>query len=271
MKTVAMVAAVVVLSGCASTRLTQREGCWVRETRSFPGQVKEELGPCARAAPQWAEDRMARLVQECMVQADHRWQNRALAAWSNGEPLPAQESEDAVARECLAQAASPTIAENEQLKTRLAEVTQDRDTVKAVAAEDRAYIRQSHEQVATALGEAAKKPAPSAIATATSNGTATTTSDLQAQPSPATVVTPQVIQPVVQPVPTAAPACEHAIKPVTAERSKPRRRAAEGGAGKACDLKAKPAAEDAETKVAAALEGAQKPQDPATAAPASGQ
>ena len=74
----------VVAGGCTTVKLEQREGCWVRQTSRWPSQVKEELGPCEREKPAWSEDRLTRLVQECMVQADYRWKTRALAAWNKG-------------------------------------------------------------------------------------------------------------------------------------------------------------------------------------------
>ncbi len=88
-------AALWVGSGCTSVKMVQRDGCWVKQTNKWPGQVREELGFCSRAPSKPAEDRLARLVQECQAQADFRWQNRALAAWSRNEPLPPQESEQA--------------------------------------------------------------------------------------------------------------------------------------------------------------------------------
>ena len=91
MRGIGMVAVVLpALVGCTSVRMLQREGCWVKQTEKWPGRVSEELGFCSKPAPVWAQDRVARLVQECMAQADFRWQNRALAAWTRGEPIPPQ-------------------------------------------------------------------------------------------------------------------------------------------------------------------------------------
>ncbi|HET9452050.1 MAG TPA: hypothetical protein VFO83_14265, partial [Aggregicoccus sp.] len=87
--------------GCSSTKVLQRDGCWVRETKRFPGQLKEEVGPCARPAPAWSEDRLTRLVQECVAQDDHRWQARALAAWGRGEPAPERAPDQQVLESCM--------------------------------------------------------------------------------------------------------------------------------------------------------------------------
>lgn len=169
---------VLFASGCASTRVMQRDGCWVRQTEKWPNRVTEELGPCARPEPSWSEDRLARLAQECIVQSDYRWQAQALAAWNRGEPLPAVPKEDAVMRSCIDEAASSIITENESLRRRLDEVASDREALRVAVKEDRVHLRSSHDLMVEALGEAAKKPAPNAVATATSSGTANTQSDV---------------------------------------------------------------------------------------------
>lgn len=182
--------------GCTSTRMLQREGCWVKQTEKWPSRVSEELGFCTKPAPVWAQDRVARLVQECMAQADFRWQNRAIAAWTRGDPIPPQESDDKIAQTCMneASAALRQEAENSALKSRLAEVSQDRESLRTVSEGDREFLKQSSDKMVSALGEAAKKPAPAAVATATSTGTAKTESDLRTsdqppvQSAPATVV-----------------------------------------------------------------------------------
>jgi hypothetical protein len=197
MRRIGFLAAVLsALLGCTSTRMLQREGCWVKQTEKWPGRVSEELGLCTKPAPVWAQDRVARLVQECMAQADFRWQNRALAAWTRGEPIPPQDSDDKIAQTCMneASAALGHEAENSALKSRLAELSQDREALRNVSEGDREFLKQSSEKMVSALGEAAKKPAPAAVATATSTGTAKTESDLRSsdqppvQSAPATVV-----------------------------------------------------------------------------------
>jgi hypothetical protein len=197
MKRIGLLAAVLSASvGCTSTRMLQREGCWVKQTERWPGRVSEELGFCTKPAPVWAQDRVARLVQECMAQADFRWQNRALAAWTRGDQIPPQESDEKIAQTCMneASAALRQEAETSALKSRLAEVSQDRETLRNVSDGDREFMKQSSDKMVSALGEAAKKPAPAAVATATSTGTAKTESDLRSsdqppvQSAPATVV-----------------------------------------------------------------------------------
>src|SRR5438552_17487994 len=79
------------LLACTSVKMVQREGCWVKQTERTLGGTTEELGFCSKQRPEWAEDRLARLVQECMAQADYRWENRALAAWTRNEPIPPPE------------------------------------------------------------------------------------------------------------------------------------------------------------------------------------
>ena len=43
------------LVACTSTRMLQREGCWVKQTEKWPGRVSEELGFCTKPAPVWAQ------------------------------------------------------------------------------------------------------------------------------------------------------------------------------------------------------------------------
>jgi hypothetical protein len=158
--------AVMVLVGCTSTRLEQRGECWVKQTKKWPNRVSEDLGPCGRAQPEWGEDRFTRVVQECVAHADYRWHNRALTAWTRGQPLPEEASDAQVLEACMAEAAQVMLVENEGLKWQLGDVQADRE-----------HYRQRNGQLAEALGEAAKKPAPAAIATATARGDGRSTSE----------------------------------------------------------------------------------------------
>jgi hypothetical protein len=194
---VAMAAtALPALFACTSVHMVQREGCWLKHTDKWPGREYEELGFCTKPAPVWAQDRVARLVQECMAQADYRWQNRALAAWTHGDAIPPQDSDNKISETCMKEvsAALSQEAENAALKTRLAELAHDRDSLRTVSEGDREFLKQSSDKMVSALGEAAKKPPPSAVATATSTGTAKTESDLRSseqppvQTAPATVI-----------------------------------------------------------------------------------
>jgi hypothetical protein len=179
-------AAAGALVACTSVKMVQREGCWVKQTSRTLGGTSEELGFCTKPPPEWAQDRLARLVQECMAQADYRWENRALASWSRNEPIPPPESDESIAKTCMGQASAALglEAENGALKSRLADLNQDREALKAVTDKDREYLQQSGDKMVTALGEAAKKPAPNATATATSTGTAKTESDLRSAQQP---------------------------------------------------------------------------------------
>ena len=166
----------VAFAGCTQTRLAQRDGCWVKQTKRFLGGTSEEMGFCTRAKSQWAEDRAARLVQECLAEADFRWQNRALSAWTNGQPIPPAESDEAMIRACMRETAAiiGPEAENAQLKTKLSDLQREHAALQETTDGDREFLKQSSEKMVGALGEAAKKPAPSAVATATSTGTAQT-------------------------------------------------------------------------------------------------
>ncbi|WP_237080943.1 hypothetical protein [Myxococcus xanthus] len=190
MRLVVAVSLAMMASACTSVRMEQRDGCWVKQTRAFPSTLKEEVGPCARPVPVWSEDRLTRLVQECVMHTDYRWQSSALVAWNRSEPLPERESEEKVLAACMARAETILNTEKGALEQRLSEVAQERDTLKASIEKERNQhqatlteqltrhdasmerarnqMHESNNLLAEALGEAAKKPAPSAVATATS-------------------------------------------------------------------------------------------------------
>ncbi len=181
--------ALVALAGlaCTSVKMVQREGCWVKQTETWLGGSSEELGFCSRKTPEWTQDRMARLLQECMAQADYRWENRAIAAWSHAQPIPPPETDESVAKVCMSQVSAVLgiEAENASLKARLAELSRERDALRGEAREERRSLHQSNDEMVSALGEAAKKSAPSAMAFSTSEGKLTSEPN---QPPPATVV-----------------------------------------------------------------------------------
>lgn len=209
------------LVACTSVRMVQRDGCWLKETSSM-GSTHEELGFCRRPTPEPAQDRLAQLVQECMAQADYRWQNRALSAWTHNQPIPAQESDAETTKICMQQAttAMGMQAENDALKSRLAEVGQDRDSLRTLAEQDRQFMQQSSDKMVTALGEAAKRPTPNATATATSTGTAQTKSDTSAaqQPPGATIVAMPAAAPAPARVKVHATSCQPAAKKINADK-----------------------------------------------------
>jgi hypothetical protein len=214
----AIVAVVGCTTGCTSVRMVERDGCWLKQTEKWPSRVNEELAFCKKVAPAPAQDPLARLVQECVAQADYRWENRAIDAWNRGDPIPPRESDEKIAAGCMTEAAAALGPEAERaaLKARLSDLDRDRNALRNTAESDREFFRQSNDKMAAALGEAAKKPAPAAVATATSTGTATTESELKSQheqcpaPLPPTTVvgfnapaTPVVIAPVAAPALTA--------------------------------------------------------------------
>lgn len=219
-----MVALVALAASCTSVRMVQREGCWMKQTDTTFSGTREELGFCTRPQAEAAQDRLARLVQECMAQADYRWENRAIAAWTRGDPIPPQEADAELTRACMGQAtqALGLEAENNELKTRLAELSQDRDALKAAADKEKDFLHESSDKMVTALGEAAKRPAPNATATATSTGTAKTDTKSDTPPAPAPGVTvmatpaPVIVPRARTPRPAAsAPACKVAQKEPT--------------------------------------------------------
>ena len=178
--------------GCTTTRLEQREGCWVKQTKRWMGSSKEELGPCSAQAPAWSEDRLTRLVQECMAHADRARSAEAAARWSRGEPPPARAEDGKALEQCMGQAHAVLATEKAELERRLAETSHERDALRAgveseregrraqaerereqllaSATKDREHLHSNSKLLAQALGEAAKKPAPSATATASATG-----------------------------------------------------------------------------------------------------
>lgn len=239
-------------AGCTSVKMVQRDGCWVRRTEKSFGRVVEEVGPCDREEPKWAQDRLTRLLQECMAQADWRWNARALEVWSRRLPYPTpQPREDELLRACLDEARSGMVTEQDaaakqsriaDLSGRLAELSSERDTLRGDAAREHArrqeredrlaeWLGKSHDKVSEWLGQAAQKPPGNATATATSastsDGTASTDSGTtlsaesgsSAPPgstpvSSASVVLPAGPPPPAAPPPLAAPAAaEPAVEP----------------------------------------------------------
>ncbi len=255
MRGIAIVVLAGFLGGCTTVKLVQRDGCWIRQTKRTLGGSKEDIGPCTRPAPRWSEDRLTRLVQECVAQADYRWQARALAAWSRKEPLPAQPARETVIETCMNQAATGVVTQNETLRERLADVSNDRDALRAHAAQGDDHLRETSTKLAEYLGEAAKRPPPTATATATatSDGTATTDSGLEshtgstsqtvpAAPALAPVVpaaTPQAATPAAgaEPAPGAP-----AVKAREQARAPRRRATVRGVDARGCDVPAAPAA-----------------------------
>ena len=188
MKTLAVLVLAGFAGGCTWVKLLQRDGCWVRQTTQWYGETKEDLGPCARPQPDWAEERHTRLLQECTAEADYRWLNLALAAWSRGEPPPSfDEPAKAGLAACMVSASAALAEENEALRQRAGEVAAERDTFRASLDQTQAYLRESHERLASSLGEAAQKPAGTATATAlsTSDGNARTQRDTHLAATPA--------------------------------------------------------------------------------------
>jgi hypothetical protein len=165
--------------------MVQRDGCWVRRTEKVFGRVLEEVGPCGRPQPRWSEDRLTRLVQECVAEADWRWQSRALEVWSRGLPYPTpQPRQDELLRACMEEVRTGMAAELDAatLRSRVAEVSGERDALRVGLERDRTKLQESqekltgwlgksHDQIAEWLGQAAQKPPGNATASATSSST----------------------------------------------------------------------------------------------------
>ncbi|HTP29256.1 MAG TPA: hypothetical protein VMK12_26785 [Anaeromyxobacteraceae bacterium] len=185
-------------AACTSVKLVNRDGCWIRRIERPAGRVAEELGPCAKTESPWAQDPLTRLAQECMARADQRWQGRALAAWSRGDPVPEQDRDPGALQACIGEASRAMAKENEgrqrseALSQRLSETIAERDALRAAADEERRHLRISNDKLADHLGDAAKKAQAPASATATARSEGRLNSDTAATlpaSSPLTVVT----------------------------------------------------------------------------------
>jgi hypothetical protein len=162
-----LVVSMAATAGCTSVKLVQRDGCWVKRTEQWPKRVQEELGPCAREQRgPWSDDRLVRLVQECIASSDGRWHAQALAAWTRKEPLPDRPDDESVLQACLTESAHAVVTDNETLRQRLADVSQDRDVLRTRGAAEQRRLLATQDKLATFLGEAAKKASPPATATA---------------------------------------------------------------------------------------------------------
>jgi hypothetical protein len=180
-----LVALMASASGCTSVKVVQREGCWVKRTEQFPKRVREEVGPCTRERPPWSDDRLVRLVQECVAASEHRWQSRALVAWTRQEPWPERPGDESVLRACLTQSAQAVVTDNETLRQRLAEVSDDRAALRKRGAADQQRLLATHNKLATFLGEAAKKASPPATATAYAASDGKARTDIEGTPASA--------------------------------------------------------------------------------------
>src|SRR5438105_15649261 len=161
-RTWTVAAAILALVGCTSVRMVERDGCWLKQTEKWPSRVNEELAFCKKAVPAPAQDPLARLVQECVAQADYRWENRAVDAWNRDQPIPPRDSDEKIAASALSEAAAALGPEAARaaLQARLAELDRDRHALRSTAETDREFFRQRNDKMAAARGEAAEQPPP---------------------------------------------------------------------------------------------------------------
>jgi hypothetical protein len=224
--TVFAVVVAVGLAGCTSVKVAQRDGCWVRHSERWMGGSRDEIGPCAPATPDWSDDRLTRLAQECVTRADYRHYLAAIDAWNAGRPAPQRASDETVLKGCMEESTRLMLTENEAMKKRVGELSADRDALRAEDDKARAHLYTSQEKLADYLGEAAKKAQAPAVATAnaTSDSTGTATTDtahedhtsLAAQPA-----APGSQRVTVTAAPgTAAPAAAHAPRPSAPRRAR---------------------------------------------------
>lgn len=210
------------VTGCASVKLVQRDGCWIRQTSRPLGGSTEEIGPCNPPEPEWSDDRLTRVVQECVARAEHRWQTRALAAWNQRQPMPERANDAGVLQDCMDETSRALSTDNDRLRqqndllsTRMRDAEKERDALRTRADDTGARLLSTHEKLsdrlltdqeklgdrlagaqdrmAGYLGEAAKKASQPAVATANatshSDGAVTTDTSTGATAVPAANVT----------------------------------------------------------------------------------
>jgi hypothetical protein len=172
---------------------------------------------------------------------DYRWENRALLAWNQRQPIPPPETDEQIAKTCMKEAAAALGLEARAaaLEARLTDLTQDREALRKTTDSDREFFKQSSDKMVSALGEAAKKPAPSAVATATGTGTGTgtakTESDQTSDQEPSDKPTLTVLEVNAGAPPPAARAAVPTVKRAAKADLCPPAKVAEG---KPCDDKA---------------------------------
>jgi hypothetical protein len=157
------VALLVGAGGCTSVKMVQRDGCWVRRTEKVFGRVHEEVGPCARAQPKWAEDRLLRLVQECVADADWRWHSRALETWSRGLPYATpQPRQEELLKACMEEAragmameidAAALKAKLGDLSGRISELSSERDALRGDVAREQAKQEDRSDKLVDWIGK----------------------------------------------------------------------------------------------------------------------
>ena len=153
----------LVAGGCTSVKMVQRDGCWVRRTEMAFGRVHEEVGPCARAQPKWAEDRLLRLVQECVADADWRWHSRALETWSRGLPYATpQPRQEELLKACMEEVRAGMVLEIDaaalkaklgDLSGRISELSSERDALRGDVAREQAKQQDRNDKLVEWFGK----------------------------------------------------------------------------------------------------------------------
>jgi hypothetical protein len=243
MKAIGAILLAGILGGCTSVRMVQRDGCWLRVTERWPSRVTEEMGPCTAPTTEWADDRITRVVQECIARADQRWQTRALVAWDRGDPIPERDADGKVMQECMSEPTRALAGENAQLRerngvleARLAELGSERDALRSRADEAGVKLLGAHEKLADKLltgqermaeylGEAAKKSSQPAVATATATSASdgVTSADVASQPVPAAITPTTAAAPPASAQPPAIPAAPRRAASTQVVRATPAR------------------------------------------------
>ncbi len=257
MRVIGAAVLVMVLAGCGGVKMVQRDGCWVRETKNWIGHTYDDVGPCSPPETEWSDDRLTRVVQECVARNDYHWRTRALLAWSKGQPLPENVSDAKVLQDCTDETSRALANDNDRLKQKndllseqLGQTAKERDALRTRADDASTKLLASHEKLsdrlltdqeklgtgvmtaqqklAEYLGEAAKKSSQPAVATAnaSSSSDGAVTTDSSNATSPAAPVVAAV------PVPASSPVVVNNAPGVGERSPKPAVRATQKAAQK---------------------------------------
>lgn len=157
----ALAVTVALGAACAHTKITQRDGCWVRSSETRWGDTSETLAVCEPRPPVYSEDPMSRAVEVCLYQAQMAWYNEAVQRLRQDKEPPALPSWHRATKVCLDKAMRDADERITELEAQLAGM---RDRV--------SHLREENESLRSTLVSCVEKtPNAYAEASATTNST----------------------------------------------------------------------------------------------------
>jgi hypothetical protein len=172
MRTLLAACGILLAAGCAHTRITHRNGCWVRETESRFGDTRQEITVCAPQPPTPSADPVVRAVEACLYQAQLGFYGDAIERLRTSREISAHFDWNGATARCLRSAEEAGLGRVAGLQARIESLVSRTDEL---AGENRELRR--------ALVKCAEKT-PNAVATAHSTSGSDAGSDA-AVPAPA--------------------------------------------------------------------------------------